>query len=109
MDGSFESYLRGRWMNGQLCHPPLSHPTDASIDDLLRDWLSLAELSAVSVCLACCLSFYTPEGRAMTHTHTHPPHTLYFFRGPHTHLDIRSDLAYILHVAENDQTPMHTC
>lgn len=105
LDGSFERQLRGRWMNGQLCHPPLSHPTDASIDYLWRDWLSLAELSAVSVCPACCLSFYTPEGRAMTHTHTH--HTLCISSVVHTHT---STYAQILLTSSMQQKKIrHPC
>lgn len=85
-----------------------SQPSDASICYLWGDWSSLAERSGAER-LPCLLSLiiHTPGGGPW-HAHTHT-HTLSFSPLVHTHLDLRSDLAYIIHAGETDQTLMHTC
>lgn len=68
----------------------------------------------------CCLPYYTQrEGRAMTRSHA-PTHLLSLsLTLTHTHIfipslvrahdNLRSDLAYIIHTAHTEGTPVHTC
>lgn len=94
--------------------PPIPHPTDASIYYLWGDWSSLAERSSAErlPCLLSLIIHTQGEGHdTLTHTHTLSVSPVVH---THTHLDLRScaqlsDLAYIIHAAETDQTPMHTC
>lgn len=99
------------WQRGQSkrrhpsVFPPPSHP---SIDYL---WAGLVESDWAECCecLPCLLSLiiHTHRGRAMTLTHTD---TRTFLSTPplvHTHRDMRSDFAYIIHAVETDHACIH--
>ena len=108
------------WMDGwtALSSSPPSPLNRLFLQLIGRVWLSWAlRASALPA-----VSHYThPKGEGYDTLTTHPPapkpaqththtHTLFLISlAVHTHRDMRSGLAYIIHAAETDQTPVHTC
>ena len=90
----------GRRMDGRMDSSVLLPPITPQSIISTADWSSLAELSAASVCPACCLSLYTPKGGGLWHTHNTPTRTqTHTDTHTHTHTHFSSSPSLSTHTA----------
>lgn len=93
-------------------------PSPSSLNRLFMGGIGRVWLSGAERCerlpFLLSLLLYTEGGEGYD-TRTHPPnhthkHFFFFFYPsccPHTHNNMRSGLAYIIHAVQTDETPMH--